>query len=443
MPDLETAFGQIEADTGIRLSEGQRQACRVALASKVAVVTGGPGVGKTTLVASVLALLRAQGVRALLCAATGRAAKRLTESTGVEARTIHRLLALDPTREGAAVRRSDEPLDCDLLVVDEVSMVDVAMMGVLLGSLPAGAALLLVGDGDQLPSIGPGHLLRDVVESGIVPVARLTEVFRQATDSAIVRTAHRINSGEMPEDATVPPDGGSASSHPGAKVKLSDFYFVEARDQREGLRKILYIVRERIPRRFGLDPVRDVQVLSPMMRGSLGARSLNIELQKALNPPLGRRSVERLGWTYSVGDKVMQVENDYDRDIFNGDLGVVAQIDEHEGGLVVDFDGRAVPYGQNELDQLVLAYAITIHKAQGSEYQSVVIPVTTQHRRMLCRNLIYTGITRGKRLVVLVGERAALQAAIATVHDQHRWSKLKDWLRAEQGGQESLRLAGE
>ena len=445
VPDLDVAFGQIEADTGVRLSDGQRQACRVALASKVSVVTGGPGVGKTTLIASVLSLLRAQGVRALLCAATGRAAKRLTESTGVEAQTIHRLLALDPMRDGA-VRRSDEPLDCDLLIVDEVSMVDVVMMGVLLGSLPPGAALLLVGDGDQLPSIGPGHLLRDVIESGLVPVARLTEVFRQATDSAIVRSAHLINRGEMPDVTAAAPDGGAASTAPaaaGGGSALSDFYFVEARDQREGLRKILHIVRERIPRRFGLDPVRDVQVLSPMMRGSLGARSLNIELQKALNPPLGRRSVERFGWIFSVGDKVMQVENDYDRNIFNGDLGVVAQIDEHEGGLIVDFEGRTVPYGRNELDQLVLAYAITIHKAQGSEYPSVVIPVTTQHRRMLCRNLIYTGITRGKRLVVLVGEREALQAAIATVHDQHRWSKLKDWLRMERRGQESLPLAGE
>jgi exodeoxyribonuclease V alpha subunit len=437
VPNLDVAIGQIEVDIGIRLSEGQRQACRVALASKVSVVTGGPGVGKTTLIASVVALLRTQGVRTLLCAATGRAAKRLTESTGVEARTIHRLLALDPMRDGA-VRRSDDPLDCDLLVVDEVSMVDVVMMGVLLGALPPGAALMLVGDGDQLPSIGPGHLLRDVVESGLVPVARLTEVFRQATDSAIVRCAHCVNRGEMPD--VTPPDDGAAAS---GEARLSDFYFVEARDQREGLRKILHIVRERIPRRFGLDPVRDVQVLCPMMRGSLGARSLNIELQKALNPPLGRRSVERFGWTFSVGDKVMQVENDYDRNVYNGDLGVVAQVDEREGGLIVDFDGRAVPYGRNELDQLVLAYAITIHKAQGSEYPSVVIPVTMQHRRMLCRNLIYTAITRGKRLVVLVGEREALQAAIATVHNQHRWSKLKDWLRAEQDRQENLRLTGD
>jgi len=291
-------------------------------------------------------------------------------------------------------------------------MVDVPLMRALLRALPDRAGLLLVGDVDQLPSVGPGQVLADIIASGAVPVVRLTEVFRQAAESRIIVNAHRINQGLMPDLAAV--EGG-------------DFYFVDAADAEDGVRKLLAIVRKRIPRRFGFDPIRDIQVLCPMNRGGLGARSLNIELQNALNPP-GERRIERFGWTFCPGDKVMQVENDYDKEVYNGDLGVVSRIDLEEGELVVDFDSREVTYGFGELDELVLAYAITIHKSQGSEYPAVVIPLTTQHYPMLQRNLVYTGLTRGKRLVVLVGQRKALAIAVKGARARRRWSKLREWL---------------
>jgi exodeoxyribonuclease V alpha subunit len=271
----------------------------------------------------------------------------------------------------------------------------------------------LVGDVDQLPSVGPGQVLADIIESGAVPVVRLTEVFRQASESRIIVNAHRINRGEMP----VVPAGGD----PG------DFFFTEVDDPAQGAERLLQIVAERIPARFGLDPVRDVQVLCPMNRGALGARALNLGLQKLLNPGAGP-SVERFGSTFSAGDKVMQVENDYDKDVYNGDLGFVTSVDVEAGELVVDFDGREVAYGVGELDRLVLAYATTIHKAQGSEYPAVVIPVSTQHYPMLQRNLIYTGVTRGRRLVVLVGQRKALAIAVSGRQTRRRWSKLREWL---------------
>jgi exodeoxyribonuclease V alpha subunit len=323
------------------------------------------------LVNSILKILLAKTVLIALCAPTGRAAKRLSESRGLEAKTIHRLLETDP-RTGTFRRNEDQPLECDLLVVDETSMVDVPLMRALLRALPDQAALLLVGDADQLPSVGPGQVLADIIASSAVPVVRLTEVFRQAAESRIIVNAHRINQGLMPDLA--PAESG-------------DFYFVDAADAEEGVRKLLAIVRERIPKRFGFDPVRDIQVLCPMNRGGLGARSLNIELQKELNPP-GEIRIERFGWTFCPGDKVMQVENDYDRDVYNGDLGVVSRIDLEAGELFADFDGREVTYGFGELDELVLAYATTIHKSQGSEYPAVVIPLTTQHYQMLQRNLV-------------------------------------------------------
>jgi len=278
--------------------------------------------------------------------------------------------------------------------------------------LPNRAALLLVGDVDQLPSVGPGQVLADVIGSSAVPVVRLTEVFRQAAESQIIVNAHRINQGVIPDFASL--DGG-------------DFYFVDAANADEAVRKLLAIVRERIPKRFEFDAVRDIQVLCPMNRGGLGARSLNIELQKTLNPP-GEVRIERFGWTFCPGDKVMQVENDYDKEVYNGDLGVVSRIDMEEGELTVDFDGRDVVYGFGELDELVLAYATTIHKSQGSEYPAVVIPLSIQHYPMLQRNLIYTGVTRGKRLVVLVGQRKALAIAVKGDRKRRRWSKLREWL---------------
>jgi exodeoxyribonuclease V alpha subunit len=409
--DADKAIPWVEGRTGLALAESQQRALRLALCSKLLVITGGPGVGKTTLVNSTLKILSAKGVEVALCAPTGRAAKRLSESTGLEGRTIHRLLETDP-KSGGFKRGEEHPLECDLLVVDETSMVDVPLMRALLKALPDHAALLLVGDVDQLPSVGPGQVLADVIGSGAVPVVRLTEVFRQAAQSRVIVNAHRINRGQMPElDA----------------VEDSDFFFVEAAEPEEGVRRLLTVVCERIPARFGLDPIRDVQVLCPMNRGGLGARSLNLELQQALNPP-GELRVERFGYTFCPGDKVMQVTNDYDRDVFNGDLGVITGMDLAERELTVSFDGRAVVYGFEELDELVLAYATTIHKAQGSEYPAVVIPLTTQHYAMLARNLLYTGVTRGKRLVVLVGQRRALAIAVKNQAGRRRWSKLHERL---------------
>jgi len=409
--DADKAVPWVEARTGLGLAPSQIEALRLALCSKALVITGGPGVGKTTLVNAILRVIRAKGVEVALCAPTGRAAKRLTESTGLEAKTIHRLLEADPGTGG--FRRGEEhPLECDLLVLDEASMVDVPLTRALLRALPDRAALLLVGDVDQLPSVGPGQVLADVIASGAVPVIRLTEVFRQAAQSRIVTTAHRINRGQVPELEV---------------VAGSDFFFVEADDPEAGVRKLLSVVRERIPARFGLDPVRDVQVLCPMNRGGLGARALNLELQRALNPP-GARRVERFGWSFGPGDKVMQVANDYEREVFNGDLGVVTRVDAEEGELTVSFDGRPVTYGFGELDELALAYATTIHKAQGSEYPAVVIPLTTQHHAMLARNLLYTGLTRGKRLVVLLGQRRALAIAVRNQAGRRRWSRLREWL---------------
>ena len=414
--DADKAIPWVEVRTGLALADSQSRALRTALVSNVAVITGGPGVGKTTLVNSILRILSAKAINIALCAPTGRAAKRLSNSTGLEAKTIHRLLETDP-KTGRFRRDEEAPLDCDLLVIDEASMVDVPLMRSVLRALPKRAALLIVGDVDQLPSVGPGQVLADIIVSGAVPVVRLTEVFRQAAESHIVTNAHRINQGLMPDLTSA--EGG-------------DFYFVDAAEPEEGVRKLLAIVQDRIPKRFGFDPVRDIQVLCPMNRGGLGARSLNIELQKILNPP-GEIRIERFGWTFCPGDKVMQIENDYDREVYNGDLGLVSRIDIEEGEITVDFEGREVVYGFGELDELVLAYATTIHKSQGSEYPAVVIPLTMQHYTMLQRNLIYTGVTRGKRLVVLVGQRKALAIAVKGAQIRRRWSKLGEWLATHVG----------
>jgi exodeoxyribonuclease V alpha subunit len=378
-------------------------------------MTGGPGVGKTTIVNAILRILAAKGTGLLLCAPTGRAAKRMTEATGFEAKTIHRLLEVDP-KSGGFRRGEDNPLDCDLLVVDEASMVDVMLMQSLLRAVPDKAALLIVGDIDQLPSVGPGQVLADIISSGAVPVVRLTEVFRQAARSRIITSAHRINQGLMPD-----------LSSPGTD---SDFYFVQVDDPAIAVSRIVELAKTRIPKRFGLDPIRDIQVLCPMNRGGAGARSLNIELQAALNPA-GDRKVERFGWTFAPGDKVMQIENDYDKEVYNGDIGRIDDVDPNAGEIVVTFDGRSITYGFGELDTLVPAYAATIHKSQGSEYPAVIIPVLTQHYAMLQRNLLYTGVTRGKQLVVLVGQKKAIAIAVRNVSGRRRWSKLEEWLRPD------------
>jgi exodeoxyribonuclease V alpha subunit len=412
--DPEKALPWFEQKTGLSLADSQVAAIRLALVSKVLVITGGPGVGKTTIVNSILRILAAKGVSLLLCAPTGRAAKRMTEATGFEAKTIHRLLEVDP-KGGGFKRGSDNPLECDLLVVDETSMVDVILMQALVRAVPDNAALLIVGDIDQLPSVGPGQVLADVIASGAVPVVRLTEVFRQAAHSRIITSAHRINRGSIPDLSR--PEGDS------------DFYFVQADDPETAVPLIIELVKTRIPQRFGLDPVRDIQVLCPMNRGGVGARSLNIELQAALNPA-GERKVERFGWTFAPGDKIMQIENDYDKEVYNGDIGYIDDVDPDAGELTASFDGRAVTYGFGELDTLVPAYAATIHKSQGSEYPAAVIPVLTQHYAMLQRNLLYTGVTRGKRLVVLVGQKKAVAIAVRNVSGRRRWSKLNEWLAA-------------
>ena len=419
-PDIEAgkALPWVERKTGLSLAASQADAIRLALTSKAIVITGGPGVGKTTLVNAILLILAAKGVDIVLCAPTGRAAKRMSEATGFEAKTIHRLLEMDPKR-GGFKRDGDNPLDCDLLVVGEASMVDVMLMQALLKAVPDTATLLIVGDIDQLPSVGPGQVLADIIASGAVPVVRLTEVFRQAALSRIVDSAHKINRGVIPD--LTKPEGDS------------DFYFVPADDPETAVARIVDLVKTHIPRRFGLDPVRDIQVLCPMNRGGIGARSLNIELQAALNPA-GERKVERFGWTFAPGDKVMQIENDYDKEVYNGDIGYVEDVDPDAGELTAGFDGRAVTYGYGELDTLVPAYAVTVHKSQGSEYPAVVIPVLTQHYAMLQRNLLYTGVTRGKRLVVLAGQKKAVAIAVRNVSGRRRWSKLDEWLGDQNGG---------
>jgi len=411
--DADKAIPWIEQRIKLTLAESQKAAVGLALASKVLVITGGPGVGKTTIVNAVLRILSAKHVRLLLCAPTGRAAKRMNEATGLGAKTIHRLLEIDP-KTGGFRRNNENPLDCDLLVIDETSMVDVLLMHALLKAVPDKAALLVIGDVDQLPSVGPGQVLVDTIASGAVPVVRLIEVFRQAAKSQIIVSAHRINQGVIPDLRK--PDGES------------DFYFVEADDPETAVLRIVELVKTRIPKRFGLDPIRDVQVLCPMNRGGVGARSLNVELQAALNRG-GECRIERFGWTFSPGDKVMQIENDYDKEVYNGDIGYVKDVAPDEGELTAAFEERLITYGFGELDTLVPAYAATIHKSQGSEYPAVVIPVMTQHYTMLKRNLLYTGVTRGKKLVVLVGQKKAVAIAVRNSSGRRRWSKLAEWLQ--------------
>jgi exodeoxyribonuclease V alpha subunit len=407
--EVERAIAWVEKATGLTLSVSQRRAVATAINGKLTVITGGPGVGKTTVVNSILHIVRAKGVRIVLCAPTGRAAKRLSESTRLEAKTIHRLLEFDPHRGGFA-RGREHPLDADFVVMDELSMVDVSLMNQLLRALADPAALLLVGDVDQLPSVGPGAVLADIIDSNRIATVRLTEIFRQATDSRIIANAHRINRGQMPERS-------SDSTEP------SDFYFI-ATDTAEAIHeRVLELVTERIPSRFGLHPIRDVQVMCPMNRGLLGTRSLNAELQRRLNAH-AQPSVSRYGWTFSPGDKVVQTVNNYHKEVFNGDIGCIKRIDLEEGLIFVDIDGRAIGYELAELDEIALAYAVTVHKSQGSEYPAVVIPLATQHYTLLERNLLYTAVTRGKRLVVIIGQPKALAIGVSRTRSKRRVTHL-------------------
>jgi exodeoxyribonuclease V alpha subunit len=425
--DLARAIPWVEARTGKTLSPSQAAAIGTMLARRLCVLTGGPGVGKTSTLDSLLRILVAKGVRVLLAAPTGRAAKRMTEQTGLPAKTLHRLLEVDPARGGFA-RDADNPLACDLLVVDEASMIDVPLMNALLKAVPERAALLLVGDVDQLPSVGPGQVLADLIASERVPVARLTEVFRQAAASRIVVNAHRINRGLMPEAVPPVPEAVPPVSEGASPDAAADFYWIAVDDPEIGLARLIEVVTRRIPARFGLDPLRDVQVLTPMLRGVLGSRNLNHELQRVLNPP-PETAVERFGWRFTPGDRVMETQNDYDRDVFNGDLGRVVRLEAEDQAVIVSFDGREVAYPYGELDTLVPAFATTIHKSQGSEYPAVVIPIVNQHFTLLARNLLYTAVTRGRQLVVLVGQPRAIRTAVSGRRQARRWTKLGQWLR--------------
>ena len=413
--DAGVSIKWVEEQTSVSLSQTQKQAIEIALTSKVLVITGGPGVGKTTLVNSILKILETKKLRIALAAPTGRAAKRLFECTGMEAKTLHRLLETNPIKGGFS-KNEDAPLACDLLIIDETSMVDVPLMHAVMKALPKTSALILVGDIDQLPSVGPGQVLSDLIQSNMIPVIRLTEVFRQASTSQIITAAHTINQGLMPELKV------SADEE-------SDFYFIQANTPEDALDKIIKMLKERIPMKFGFSPFTDIQVLCPMGRGIVGTKNLNVELQKVLNPPTDQ-SISRFGWSYSVGDKVMQIENNYDKSVYNGDIGIITSISHEESEVVIAYDERLVVYDFGECDEIVLAYATTIHKSQGSEYPAVIIPLMMQHYSMLKRNLIYTGITRGKKLVIVIGEKKALTIAVKQRGEQRRWSSLK--LRLEE-----------
>jgi exodeoxyribonuclease V alpha subunit len=403
-----------EKRLGIELAEGQREALIRAVGEKVLVLTGGPGTGKTTLIRSLLEILSHRTDRIALAAPTGRAAKRMAEATGREAKTIHRLLEWS-SQEGDFQRNEENPLECDLLVLDETSMLDIPLANRLLAAVPPGAKLILVGDGDQLPSVGPGSFLADLVASGVVPVARLSEIFRQARSSRIVVSAHRIRDGLAPERVSR------------EERDTSDFHFIPVAEPERIAATLVSLVKEHIPRRFGLDPMEEIQVLTPMKRGLLGAASLNAILQEALNP--GETLIRRGSRAFRGGDRVMQIRNDYDRDVYNGDIGRVLGLDGETGELEVRFDDRVVRYAESDLDELIQAYAVTIHKSQGSEYPAVVMPLHTQHYMMLQRNLLYTGVTRGRKLVCIVGSPKALNIAVRNDKTLHRYGRLAERLR--------------
>lgn len=412
--DLAKAIPWVEQQNHIQLSASQQDAIRQVIHNKFCVITGGPGVGKTTVVNSILTIIAAKKAHVTLCAPTGRAAKRLSESTGREATTIHRLLEFDP-KQFDFKRNAKKPLETDFLVVDETSMVDVVLMNQLLRAVADNTAVLLVGDVDQLPSVGPGSVLADIINSSTVTVAKLTEIFRQAATSKIITNAHSINKGYSPKVSE--------------KGEKSDFYFMEVDEPELIQAKLIYSVSERIPKRFNVDPINDIQVLTPMNRGGLGARSLNLALQEKMNGD-AHPKITRFGWTYAPGDKVIQNVNNYDKEVFNGDIGRVQSVDSESGELLINFEGRDVAYEMHELDELSLAYATTIHKSQGSEYPVIVIPIATQHFTLLERNLLYTGVTRGKQLVILIGQKKAVAMAVHNVKSSKRLTYLQQTLQA-------------
>ncbi len=412
--DAEKALEWVQERVGIALSEGQQEAIRAAVGNKLTVITGGPGVGKTTVLRCLVEIFQARRLRVALGAPTGRAAKRMSEATGRTAKTIHRLLKYQPRTDQFAYNQED-PLPADAVIVDEASMLDILLTYHLVQALRPEALLVLVGDVDQLPSVGPGCVLRDLIDSGAAAVARLTEIFRQAAASLIVTNAHRINHGEMPRLKPRPDEDNR------------DFFFLDRDDPEAAADTLVDLCARRLPESYGLDPVDDIQVITPMHKGVIGAQALNARLQERLNP---KPAQIINGRPYRVGDKMMQIRNEYEKDVFNGDMGRVVSVDSEAGQVILRIDDRQVPYSLGELRQIVPAYAITVHKSQGCEYPCVVLPVTTQHYIMLQRNLLYTGVTRGKRLVVLVGTAKAIAIAVRNDRIRRRHAHLKDRLHA-------------
>jgi exodeoxyribonuclease V alpha subunit len=414
----------VQRRLAIILSEEQWIGLQTAISRKVSIITGGPGTGKTTLVKAILAIFQAAGKQVLLCAPTGRAAKRLSEVTGREAKTIHRLLGYN-FKIGGFQKNEKDPLDCHVVIVDEASMVDAFLMYHLVKALPMTAALILVGDVDQLPSVGPGNVLRDIIDSEQIPVVFLKEIFRQAQESLIIVNAHRINKGMSPaiEDSD--------------RDNIQDFYFIQQEDPERVLSTILELCCERIPDRFGMNPMTDIQVLTPMHKGVIGTANLNRSLQKALNP--ARDMIERTGYHFKRGDKVMQIRNNYAKVVYNGDIGTISQIDQNKQRIMVSYDGRIVEYEFFELDELILAYAVSVHKSQGSEYRAVILPVMTQHYILLQRNLIYTGVTRAKELAVLIGTKQAMAMALRNDKPQKRMTRLCYRMRRMRGAECGVR----
>ncbi|HYA14123.1 MAG TPA: AAA family ATPase, partial [Syntrophales bacterium] len=400
------AIQWVQEKLSITLAEKQIEAVKCAVESKVMVITGGPGTGKTTIINAIIKIFSAIKAGIMLAAPTGRAAKRMTESTGFEAKTIHRLLEFS-IQKGGFKKNEESPLDCQLLIIDEASMVDTLLMHHLLKAIPVTAKFILVGDVNQLPSVGAGNVLKDIINSSVAPVVELREIFRQAKESSIVVNAHKINEGEFPNLQS---------------QKLDDFYFIEQEDPVKVLELIINLVQDRIPKRFGFDPIDDIQVLSPMHKGTVGAGNLNVELQKALNNR--EDGIIRGGRNYRINDKVMQIRNNYDKEVYNGDIGRITNIDDEAQEVTVKIDDREVTYDYSDLDELVHAYAVSVHKSQGSEYAAVVIPLLTQHYMLLQRNLLYTGVTRGKKLVVIIGTKKALAIAVKNNKPQKRYTLL-------------------
>ena len=401
-----------ERKVGLKLDEAQREAVNAVLKYKVLIVTGGPGTGKTTLVRFILGLMRPKIPSIALAAPTGRAAKRITETTGSSSSTIHRLL--EATNMGFQ-RNRENPLDQELIIIDETSMIDTLLMDSFLEAVPSASRLIIVGDVDQLPSVGAGTVLQDFIKSGSIPVVRLNHIFRQAYGSFITVNAHKVRRGELPSV-------NKSSKQSDLKDQLQDYYFIEESDQEKIVEKILLLNTERIPQRFKLDPMKEIQVLTPMHRGITGASQLNRNLQEKINPDA--KGIEHREQWFRVGDKIMQQQNDYEKQVFNGDLGRVVDCDQDSKELYVRFEQSHIHYKSNELDQLTLAYAITVHKSQGSEYSAVIMPITTHHYMMLQRNLLYTAITRGKQLVVLIGTSAAVRIAVQNQGTLNRYTGL-------------------